>query len=96
MGDMADYYLDSGPDDGIWSGKPAIKVRGGKMAIGKDEYEELCKIFIEIEESGIDLNEKSREFLAHMVRSFERYKLNMTISEPQWKWLRDLHRQAGK
>lgn len=64
------------------------------MAIAKDEYDELCKIFIEIEESGIEFNEKSKEFLTHMVRAFERYKMDMRISEPQWKWLRDLHRQA--
>ena len=66
------------------------------MAIDQDEYDELCRIFIEVEESGIDLNAKSRQFLTDMTHAFERDKLEMTISEAQWKWLRSLHKQAGE
>lgn len=62
--------------------------------IDRDEYEELGGIFIEIEESGIELSDTETGFIADMRGRYERYGVKLLISDAQIDWLRNIGKRA--
>ena len=64
--------------------------------LADDEYNELIEIFLEVDESGIELNDREHKFFEDQKARFERFGVDTYMSGPQWTWLRSIHDRANK
>jgi hypothetical protein len=62
--------------------------------LSKEEYDELLNIFLEVDESGLNLGEREHRFFEDQRLRVERYKQKVYMSVAQWAWLRDIHKRA--
>lgn len=62
--------------------------------LGDDQYDELCNIFLEVDESGMELNDRESDFFEEQRQRFERYGRDTYVSGKQWDWLRDIYKRA--
>lgn len=61
-----------------------------------DEFEDLCNLVLEIDESGADLPPKDQAFFESQKARIDRFGKNVNISPAQMEWLRDIHKRATR
>jgi len=64
--------------------------------LSTDEYQELVDIFLEVDASGLEFNDREYKFFEDQKARFERFGANTYMSGPQWKWLRDIRERANQ
>jgi len=64
--------------------------------LSTDEYAELAELFIDVDASGIELNDHEYKFFEDQKARFERFGVDTYMSGPQWTWLRSIHDRANK
>lgn len=62
--------------------------------MSSEEYEALCQLLIEIEESGAELPDKDRRFLESQRQRVDTFGPKVNISAAQLAWLQDIHGRA--
>jgi hypothetical protein len=59
------------------------------MALRPDEVSTLTDILTALD--GLDLPERSAQFVKDQAERFEKYGADMNLSVKQWDWLKDLY-----